>query len=208
VNVVQAFDGKNAEAESGFEYSQFTSKFTILKPAERGCFLSHMRLYMHMIHNNYPYALVWEDDAQFIADFTPHLEAVLKEYAVPPEVPNILFLGGRFKEAFVMQPHTCACVGANNRIVQHNYSQTAGGCGWVPADHDRTTHAYIVTRALAKLFVDKYEATTTPINQPIDRWIMNTCIEKNIPIYNSVPLLCHSPLDADSDIRHIVDTPA
>jgi len=31
--------------------------------------------------------------------------------------------------------------------------------------------------------------------------MINNFIKYNIPVYNSVPLLCHSPMDGDSDIR-------
>ena len=68
------------------------------------------------------------------------------------------------------------------------------------SDTDRTLHAYIISNKMAKILVNTFN-TCPRIDKAIDDWIMRVSLENSLPIYNAQPLLCHSPLKGDSDIR-------
>ena len=139
-----------------------------------------------MLEKNYPYALIMEDDAIFCPGFHTKFLNVISE---SPNDTDILFIGGRFQPNFYMKN----CTEVSKSIVKHASFNN-------PLDSDRTTHAYIISNKMAKFFIDKYNETLC-IKHPVDDWILNLLAVNSIPIYNAQPLLCHSPIVGDSDIR-------
>jgi GR25 family glycosyltransferase involved in LPS biosynthesis len=189
VKVISAFDGQNPEKESSDEKLLFSKNS--MKPGEIGCFISHLRIYKKIVEKNYQYAFIMEDDAIFCPDFHTKFLKVISEM---PDDTDILYIGGRFNPNFSMK----LCVKVSDTIVKHDMSspriRTSG------SDVDRTTHAYIISNRMAKFFLDEFQ-TTNIIPSPIDSWILWKCLNNSITIYNSQPLLCHSPIVGDSDIR-------
>jgi len=86
----------------------------------------------------------------------------------------------------------------SNNIIRHNTNNKR----WLGSsmDKDRTMHAYIISFNLAKICLDNYNSSII-INNAVDAWLLNICLDNSINIYNSYPLLCHSPLISNSDIR-------
>ncbi len=50
-----------------------------LTAGEVGCFLSHMKIYSHMIHENNPFAVILEDDAQLMPGFGEFILHLVKQ---------------------------------------------------------------------------------------------------------------------------------
>ena len=189
VKVIEGFDGVNYINEPETKQG-IVKKFSLQTRGEVGCFLSHMRIYQEIVRENIQRALILEDDAIFSKNFTEKLEKVITEL---PKDFIIAYIGGRFQENFVMNPNTCIPISEN--IVQHKYPLQS----WV--DVDRTTHAYIISNAGAKLVLSQFESSQI-IDCPFDKWLLFKALEKNnVKIYNSTPLLCHSALGSESDVR-------
>jgi GR25 family glycosyltransferase involved in LPS biosynthesis len=203
VNVIYGFDAKNVDKELPSEQRLFNVTFCkSCKPTERGCFLSHLRIYKMMVDHNTPSAMIFEDDAQFSDQFEKKMKRLLEFL---PKNWELVYFGGRFEKDFKMAPGTFIKV--NDYIVQHNVSN------WNGHSHDRTTHGYLLSLAGAKYLLEQFNKTvpknginfTNTINDcpvdhaPIDRWMLEQFKYKTI--YNSVPLLCWSPAVGDSDIR-------
>jgi GR25 family glycosyltransferase involved in LPS biosynthesis len=201
INIVYGFDGKNYFNESEEELMIYNnllpgiSLFTgeNLLPGEKGCFISHIRIFKDIIKHNIPFAIVFEDDIILCEDFKNKLEIIINEM---PQNTQILYFGGRLNPDFRMEEHTCTKITEN--IVAHNK------INWIYRDwnnHDRCTFGYIISNTLAKTFI-KYFENNVDINVPLDHWMIRLCMDNQIPIYNSYPLLSYSHGNSsDSDIR-------
>jgi glycosyl transferase family 25 len=187
VEVVHGFDGKNVWTEQSYKEKNNLYKFQKLKPGEKGVFISHTRIFQRIIEENLSYALIFEDDAEFCDNFTERLKTVIQEL---PNDTSILYIGGRFDPEFKMT----SCSSISDHIVRHN--QTT----WIGEDMDRTLHAYIISKDLAQICINEFYRSIL-IDEAIDSWIMKICKKYSLPIYNAQPLLCHSPLISNSDIR-------
>jgi GR25 family glycosyltransferase involved in LPS biosynthesis len=190
VFLVPGFDAQNYSDEQSEDIA-FFNKVTCKLPGERAVYVSHLRVFKEIIENNFAYGLIFEDDAIFCKDFLTRFHEVINEI---PDDTHILYIGGRFTKLYRMRAENCLKVTTN--IVKH--STGTGLCrGW---DIDRTAHAYIISNTGAKKFLDYCNSMET-IERPIDDLILHFFLENKIPVYNSMPLLCHSPLVGDSDIR-------
>jgi GR25 family glycosyltransferase involved in LPS biosynthesis len=187
VEVVYGFDGINPWAESSYREKNMLYKLGKLKPGEKGVFLSHMRIFQRIVTENHSYALIFEDDAIFCQDFVSRFDVIQKEI---PLDTSILYVGGRFEPDFRMK----TCVALTRHIVSHASEQ------WDGDDMDRTLHAYIISKDLAEILVKEFYGPII-INEAIDSWIIKVCLKYSISLYNTYPLLCHSPLISNSDIR-------
>ena len=165
------------------------------KPGEIGCFISHLQIYETIVAECHKWALILEDDVIMCPEFKEKLATVMREIATVPR-PQILYIGGRFEPNFLMKS-ICATK-VTEHIAKHRVSQTRP---WQPLEHDRTTHAYLISLEGAASLLEAFRINTKPIQIPVDYWILQTFFSLYQPIYNSVPLLCHSPLVGDSDIR-------
>jgi len=186
--VARVFYGFDAKNESLNPYPLVQCK----KPGEIGCFVSHLQIYERIVNEGHKWTLILEDDAIFCPEFKEKLATVMSEIARVPR-PQILYIGGRFEPNFLMKS-VCATK-ISDHIAKHRVSK------WSPWDHDRTTHAYLISLEGAASLLEAFRINTKPIQIPVDYWILQTLISLYQPIYNSVPLLCHSPLVGDSDIR-------
>jgi len=182
-NLFYGYDGKN-------DSHPYTEKLDI-KNGEKGCFISHILIYEEIIKNNDKYVTIFEDDAQFTDNFIEKYNNIIND--LNKIDIDILYIGGRFTKDFKLLDKYFTQ--NTNNIYEHNY----GNC-WNNQNHDRTTHAYIISNKCAKLLIDVFNSSEI-INIPIDNWLLKTIIDNKIKIYNSQPLLCYSPLIGDSDIR-------
>ena len=165
------------------------------KPGEIGCFISHLQIYEKIVNQGDKWTLILEDDVIFCDQFKEKLAIILNEIKTVPR-PQILYIGGRFEPNFVM--NSICATKVTEHIVKHRVSQTRHWSAW---DHDRTTHAYLVSLEGAATLLKAFRDTRSPIEVPVDYWILQTLLSQHVAIYNSVPLLCHSPMVGDSDIR-------
>lgn len=190
VEVIYGFDGKNMKDEPSARERLMVNRFSKLRNGEIGVFISHLRIFKKILENNYPMALIFEDDAIFCEDFVLKFNNLLNN--IVPDT-DILYVGGRFESNYSMRDGTMI----NDTIIRHNSINN----NWLGSsmDKDRTMHAYIISNKLAKKCLDIFHSTT--IYHAVDSWILHLCIDNSIPIYNSYPLLCHSPMVGDSDIR-------
>jgi len=190
VNVIYGFDAKQVANEIPEEQFLYKDIIKLVYPGAIGCFISHLRIYNLVVENNYPGAVIFEDDANFSPDFDKKLKRLIKQL---PKDYHIAYIGGRFTQDFKMKPTSITPVSDN--ICQHNTTD------WYNLDHDRTTHGYIISNLGAKFLLDKFLNTTIDKQGAIDFWLMNTFLNNNIKVYSSVPLICWSPITGDSDIR-------
>ena len=191
VTVINAFDGKNIKDEASAIEKEMASRFTGLDPGEIGCFLSHLRIFNIMRRENISYALIFEDDAIFCDNFLNLYSKIIEEL---PSDTDILYIGGRFEPGFKMREFTKI----SDNIVKHRIENNR--ILGLTCDTDRTTHAYIVSNAFATKFTEQFY-TSMSHTQPIDSYLIRFCNIHKFTIYNSHPLLCHSPMISDSDIR-------
>jgi GR25 family glycosyltransferase involved in LPS biosynthesis len=191
VTIINAFDGKNMRDETCAIEKDMASRFTGLDPGEIGCFLSHLRIFNIMRRENISYALIFEDDAIFCDNFLNIYSKVIDEL---PSDTDILYIGGRFEPGFKMRDSTKV----SDTIVKHRIENNR--ILGLPDHTDRTTHAYIVSNAFVNKFTEQFY-TTMRHTQPIDSYLLGFCNTNKFTIYNSYPLLCHSPMISDSDIR-------
>jgi GR25 family glycosyltransferase involved in LPS biosynthesis len=193
INIVSGFDGSNPNNENIEEQYFFNNYFTDnLNTGEKGCFLSHIRIFKDIIKNNIDFGIIYEDDCNFCDNYDIKINNILKEM---PTNTKILYFGGRFTSDFYMADSTFTKI--SNNIVEHNK------ISWDQRNHiyhDRTTHGYIVSKAVAEKIVSYFDNKYV-LYLPIDHWIICICMDFQIPIYNTYPLLCHCPLISDSNIR-------
>lgn len=190
VEVVYGFDAKNPNHETPDEQNLFHNVVILPFIGERGCFISHLRIFRKIVEEKIPVAQIFEDDCHFSPLFEQGMELVEL-----PKKFKILYNGGRFHQHFMMAPNTHRKF--NNTVAIHTFNE-----GIVGHFHDRTTHAYIISLEGAKFYLDVFDRTPPRSDYgPIDKWLCHTCYNFDIPIYSTIPLLCHSPAVGDSDIR-------
>jgi GR25 family glycosyltransferase involved in LPS biosynthesis len=191
VTVIDAFDGKNMKGETSAIELDMASRFNGLDPGEIGCFLSHLRIFNRMRKENLPYALIFEDDAIFCDNFLDEYSKLIQDL---PSDTDILYLGGRFEPRYKMREY----IRVSENIVKHRIENNR--ILGLTCDTDRTTHAYIVSNAFVTRFTGEFYKAMHHF-QPIDSYLLRFSKENEFTIYNSYPLLCHSPMISDSDIR-------
>ena len=191
VFLVPGFDAKDYSGELS-EDIDFFSRVKCKFPGESAVYISHMRIFHQILENNYAYGLIFEDDVEFCNGFLERYDQILKEV---PSDTYILYIGGRFKPFHRMNKFNCSAV--SEHIVKHKiHSNLSDQC-----DTDRTAHAYIISNSGARVLLEYFYSLET-ITFPFDDLMLNFFLKNNIPVYNSLPLLCHSPIIGDSDIRH------
>ena len=194
VCVIPAFDGHNHELESESDIKLY-KKLTCSLLGERGVFVSHLRIYQEIVNEGHPYALIFEDDAEFCNEFLKRYENIIKEL---PEDFDLLYIGGRFSPEFVMSQSSSLPVSSN--LVKYNFN-----IPWDGPAMDRTMHAYIISNSAAKRLVDEFTSIDS-MDVPVDHWVIRHFTKETKQIYSASPLLCHSPMVGDSDIRGYKNT--
>lgn len=201
-DVVYGFDSKNHQLETDdSEQFLYNTVLECLSKNERGVFISHYRIYKNMVKNNYNSAMIFEDDAIFTNSFDVKIKHVIKEL---PKNWHICFFGGRFTKDYVM--NSSSVIKVSDRLVEHNIHNFNNH------DHDRTFHGYLLSNLGAKFLIEQlekiypkslaYNIFDRPTDTgPVDHWVIRLFYKNNIKVYSSTPLLCHSPLVGDSDIR-------
>ena len=136
------------------------------------------------------YSIIFEDDAIFTENFQESFNDIINDTIDF----NILFIGGRFTINYKM----INCIKVTDKIVKYDYNKN-----WNELDCDRTTHAYIISKECCELLLNNFNKIlkTTQRFPPVDHFIMNILRLNKKNIYHSYPLLCHSELISDSDIR-------
>ena len=187
VEVIHGFDGKNPGEESKKEQKIYNAHpiKNNLEKGVRGCTISHLRVWKKIVDQGIPMALIFEDDSQFHENF----KGIMDQVVLPDD--GLIFIGGRFVPNFVIPPPFATNVST--------FLCKSEMKSWNAVFHERTAHAYIITLKLAKLFLLLFDFTKEHIE--IDKFMVERCRFNDIPIYNTIPLLCHSPMIGDSDIR-------
>ena len=108
---------------------------------------------------------------------------------------ELLYIGGKNIPNFIMKPENCEELSPH--IIKHDIANIRTMDTY---ECDRTTHSYIITNRMATILLNCF-ILNAPIKIPLDHWILRVVVAHNIDIYNSKPLLCHSPFDGDSDIE-------
>jgi len=189
VIAMNAFDGRSPQDEPEDDLKRF-SKLNCNLSGEKALFVSHLRIYQEIVNKGYSSALIFEDDAEFCESF-------LKKYVIStkhvPDDFDLLYIGGRFAPHFTMNPSTYIQTARN--LVKYRFD-----IPWDGHTMDRTTHAYIISNSAAKRLLEQFHSSYMD-NTPIDHWIMRFFARTTKQIYSVLPLLCHSPMVSDSDIR-------
>jgi GR25 family glycosyltransferase involved in LPS biosynthesis len=192
IEVVSGFHGKNAENEP--DKRLFYAMTDVLTPGEKGCFLSHMRVMQKIVDGGYERAIVMEDDITFTDDYIRRLKTVMDE--LPPSA-DFAFIGGRFVKDFVMKEEFAIPYSPHVVITKFcgpNFQ------GWNPVCQNRTSQCYMISARGARLFLDCFHMRPEQ-NFAYDFWYFIVAQRCNMTMYNANPLLCHSALVGDSDIR-------
>lgn len=192
VQVFEAVDGTTLD-----DNATYVGEWARRRPArglsngEMGCLLSHYQLWRRCVEGDASHMLVFEDDARFSHHFVERLRDCLRDIERQSVRVDMLYVGGRFTRDYAMK----GCTAVTDRVCVHDYSVP-----WDGMDMDRTTHAYVISKAHASRMVSQLESGfdgTTPVDHLLTRALLST----QTPIYNTRPLLCYSPVDGESDIR-------
>ena len=202
--VVKAFDGKfmkyNLNSENYTEeLDWFHNSFrTNINPGERGCFISHLRVYKEMVENNIPMALIFEDDVIFDnKDSKQIYDNVVTE--IPSDF-DIIYLGSH-------KPGGGLISTLNEEYYKYITPHISKHACKIEGPHYRGTFAHIVSLKCAKYIVDYFynlKSKNVKIYQPLDHWLLKTVFRTplRISVLNSKPLFCwSSPASGSSDIR-------
>ena len=202
VETVYGFDAKNPLHESIEEQEMYNIlKTKKLTSGECGVWISHLRIWENIVKKGLEYAIIFEDDAVFNPIFLEIMNNINMNTSVsnynniPKE--SIIYIGGRFHENFIMPLQYT--ISYNKYICQSNFLNFNGVL------HDRTLHAYIISSNIAKILIEhfknKLNTNSCKIIDPVDHFVIRTLRLLDLPIYNTIPLLCHCPMISDSDIR-------
>ena len=206
VEVIYACDGKQlAELKSSrkamkcwkenklFKSMKFRYENIKKHAGASGCFFSHYRIMKRIVKENIPKAIIFEDDAIFSESFLNNFKASLSEL---PSDFHILYFGGRFNSDYSTNKKS------KYKIISKHITQSL-----MPytSEHDRGTFGYVISLKGAQLICKNIDYVinieTNKIYYPLDHWLFRIWSWHDIKIYNTHPLLCHSPCDApDSDI--------
>ena len=132
-----------------FNYSNKYKRY--LKLGELGCSLSHYKIWMDIIKNNYDNCLVLEDDAKLISNFNDEINNIFKSIS---NDYNFISLFHHPQQNFKKE---------NNKsisLIKKDYFGTVG---------------YIISNKGAKVFIKNL----FPIDQPIDSSIMEYSMKNN-----------------------------
>lgn len=208
ITIVKAFDKLNIKTNNILSYTynekqydiNISEKFNLLSDGAIGCFISHVNIWKHIIDNNLEYALIMEDDTIFCDDFLNKLNNNINEFINIKPNYKIIYIGGRFTPNFIMKESNYIKI--SDTCVKHNINRTNIIQQWNydRVQFDRTTQCYIITYTMAKLFFELF--INTKIYRSVDTWLIDVLHILHIDIYDTVPLLCYSPLNVDSDIVH------
>lgn len=181
--------------EKQFTVHQDTILAKNLNGGEMGVYLSHVCIWEAFVNdeNSQDYLLVYEDDALFCPQYHDKLSRVLEDLHTIDNFDTILFIGGRFVPNFVTQN----VIPVTEHIVKTDYSK------WNPVQHDRTAHAYIISKQCCQLFLDSISTNSNHYWEkgPVDHYMVGLLRHLGKDTYHCSPLLCHSPMVGDSDIR-------
>jgi len=192
IEVVPGFYGKNPEGEH--DKHLFDAMTDSLAPGEKGCFLSHIRVMQKIVDGGYKRAIVMEDDLTFTDDYVRRLQIVLDE--LPPSA-DFAFIGGRFTKDFLM-PEEFAIPHSEHVVITKFCGPQF--TGWNKENQNRTSQCYMISARGAQLFLDFFKMNPEQLF-PYDFWYFLVAQQCNMTMYNANPLLCHSALVGDSDIR-------
>jgi glycosyl transferase family 25 len=182
-----AIDGRTDKSHTKYQYIQ--NNMIELNSGEYACFASHYMLWEKLLQSEDSHFLIFEDDAIFCDNFTTKLQKCLQYIN---NVNSILYIGGRFEPNFKSTNSTKI----NDEISKFDFTKS-----WDGETCDRTAHAYIIHRDLAKILLKELE---NPIwNGPLDQYITHVLKKYKLDIFSCNPLLCHSlEVASDSDIRN------
>ena len=160
----------------------------------RGCFFSHYRIMKLIKKNKIPKSIIFEDDAIFSESFLNEFKDSLSEL---PDDFHILYFGGRFT------PNYSTDKKSKYKIISKHITQSLKP---YTVEHDRGTFGYVISLKGAQLICRNMDyvvnTNSRKIYFPLDIWLNKIFSSHNIKIYNTHPLLCHSPrYSPDSDIR-------
>ena len=97
IQVFESVNGYN-ENELKKEIDKFNIKFdTFTRIGEKGCTLSHMKIYEHIIKNNIQICTIFEDDVYFHSDWD---RLAPKFYENTPKDFDVIFIGNQVEECF------------------------------------------------------------------------------------------------------------
>jgi GR25 family glycosyltransferase involved in LPS biosynthesis len=184
------------EAVDGKQLSEIPKYFIYNPPkpkGEIGCFLSHKLLWEKISNDKYcDYGVIFEDDAVFSKKFQNNFKKILNSFL---NFDTILYFGGRFIENYKMKN----CINVKENIVKYDYNKE-----WIGIDCDRTTHSYIISKKCCDFYLKKFNECIEDPNYvfpPVDHWMMKMLRSEKKNIFHTYPLLCHSGINSDSDIR-------
>lgn len=194
VQTFEAIDGRRLDDEDLDEWARrppSSPHARQLSNGEMGCLLSHYGLWKRCAAGDASHMMIFEDDCLFSSHFIERLQASMHSMQNHSSNVDVLWIGGRFTRDYVMR----RCIHVNDHICTHDYH-----ADWDGMDMDRTTHAYVISRTHASYMVGQlesgFDATT-----PVDHLLTRTSQMTQTPMFNTLPLLCYSPMSGDSDIR-------
>jgi GR25 family glycosyltransferase involved in LPS biosynthesis/glycosyltransferase involved in cell wall biosynthesis len=188
---VQVFEAVDGDTLQDTYLGDWTSLTRTLGNGEMGCLLSHYSLWKRAASGDASHMMIFEDDALFSNHFADRLRACMASIAIASSQVAVLYIGGRFTRDYAMKNATIA----TDSVRVHDY-----GASWDGVDMDRTTHAYVISKAHAAHMVAHLESGFDG-KTPVDHVLTRELLSRNTPIYNTYPLLCYSPINGESDIR-------
>ena len=176
---VSAVDGSNLKDGRG------------ILPGELGCALSHMKVWTRVVDEGLSHAMIFEDDSMFSTSFDCCVKETLR---CLPHNFHLCYIGGRFDESFHCESVLFERV--SDSLLKYDWN-----VAWNQDMHDRTTHAYIISRAGARLLLDAFPDMH---KYAVDDWMLRTLKAETAQVFSTSVLPCWSPRGGDTDIQRVV----
>lgn len=211
VSTFEAVDGSNlklTDLEHETEVALF-EKRNDMNYGEKGCFLSHFRLWHQLSkeQNDNAFYLIFEDDCVFEENFEKMYSFFASDDFPTTEVEALVYFGGRFNEQF----KTDKTLLENQRLVvpgSRSTFRTFKSVNRHTTHKDwhycRTAHAYAINKSAAVFLVEKTSQYVhdSSILFAVDHFMRNLMNDYGKCVVTSYPLCCYSD-GSDTDIQNI-----
>jgi GR25 family glycosyltransferase involved in LPS biosynthesis len=173
--------------------------YTSMNKGEIGCLCSHVSIYEHMIRNQIPYAVIFEDDVIFKEDFLTKWHGVIDQMEHSGIRPDVIYIGGRtttksMEEGFLEMDINLPSP-YYKKPVYEKYPPFMLNCNELVF---MGAFAYCISLKSAIHMLNNMRRIQ--VNKPIDLYMTILHHHTGKQIFYCDPMLCYSTLEFDSDI--------
>ena len=193
--VMEAIDGRKHSLTDAQQQLFKRARFLRYRnaPSIVGCLLSHLCILQHIVTNNVPFAVVFEDDAVLVSDFRRHLDDVVQQ--LPPDAEFVSLSLHAVANMHRFEPWPLNDTYDSTLFIQE---QITPAVGRMKHDQNPCTLAYLVTLEGARKYL--HHVYTHGAEAEADHNLHDYLKARNI-FYASVKVLCTGNETLGTDIQ-------